>query len=254
MAYIYTTLTQDPFNRPNENPVDPTLWGDDLSEGIPGCQIINDELVSQDPSESIAINLTTLPRTQFAQLQFDSMTGGWGPDEDNVGDASLLLVMGRTDASNGFAFEVDGNTAGTLGAACGVVIFSENSGVLTNYYGGDPDDELVDIFPGDSIRMELLPGNLIAAYVIHEGISRQILAPTPCDGTLTGIAVAIDLFDNTAIGDIQVSNFLAGSIELSNTDLSHGADFFVDAPTILEPILVTMQVTVGVGVTVNVDI
>jgi hypothetical protein len=206
----YITLVSYPFTGVNADPL-PAPWIADPSDGIPTLQQLNNEAVPTVVNESIGIyNGITFSQNQWAQIQLDALVGGGGPSE-NLGEAASVLVMRRSDSSHGFAFEVDGNSSGTLGTGVGVVIFSENGGSQTFYYGSGTSDATVSINAGDSIRMELFNG-YIAAYVIHNGITTQILAPTPCDTSLTGTQIALDLFGNTLVTDAQVSNFQAGIV------------------------------------------
>jgi len=217
MAFTYTTLAADTFQRANENPVNPAVWSDDSADSIAACQIVSDEL-EPTAAESIAVYTgITWPANQWAQYQVDACQFS---DDDDY--ASTLLVMSRgAGKDNGYVFEVDG----PLGPNCNVAIFSEINGTVTMLLGsgdGGPGsgDAVIALYAGDSIRMELFNGTL-AAYVIHEGVKTQVLAPTAVSpvtlgsGPLHNGSVAIDLFEDTQASDAQVSNFQGGLMSVA---------------------------------------
>lgn len=215
MALIYTTLASDTFNRPNEDPLNPAVWRADPDPLAPPpiapLQIINNQAVSTDLSEGIGIYYgIDWPNDQSAQVQIDTCNG------DGTGDpVAVLLVMRRQNDHNGYAFEVNG----PLGPDCNIVVYSEwtapDSPIIigTTFFTGDAEGDGINVplYVGDFIRMEFV-GNTIAAYVIHDGVKKQVLAPTAATPELPFGQVAVDLFDNDSFQDAAVSNFSGGGI------------------------------------------
>lgn len=201
MPLIYTTLVSDTFDRANENPLNPAVWSKDPSGVNSPLQIVSDNAVNTSVSQGIGVYVgIAWPNNQWAQVQVNVCNGNATDTE-----ASVLLVMHRKNEGNGFAFEVDG----PLGDSCGITVFSESDANGIIEYTAE--DLLVPLFAGDLIRMELFNG-LVSAFIIHNGVSTQILAPTLGDATLASGNVAINMFDNTELTDAAVSNFQGGSI------------------------------------------
>lgn len=212
---IYTTLASDTFNRPNEDPLNPAVWRADPDPLAPPpiapLQIIDDQAVSTDLSEGIGIYYgIEWPNDQWAQVQVNTCNG------DGTGyPVAVLLVMRRQNDHNAYAFEVNG----PLGPDCNIVVYSEwtapNSPIIigTTFFTGDDEGDGINVplYAGDFIRMEFV-GNTIAAYVIHDGVKTQVLAPTAATPELPFGQVAIDLFDNDSFQDAAVSNFSGGGI------------------------------------------
>jgi hypothetical protein len=222
MAYAYTTLAFDDFDRNNENPLNPAVWSRGVLGGIQPCQIIDNEMVCTPGGvalESIAIYTgISWPNNQWVQCQIDNLVGGDGP-QDNLGNAAILIELrrqrtGGQPASYGpaIAIEIDGNSEGTLGEGCGIVIFSGNNGGGDTYYLGSADgDALMTINPGSMLRLEAFNGTL--SFFI-DGVQVPLTNST-IDPTFVGGDVAIDLFYNTEVTDAQVSNFSAGTMTLA---------------------------------------
>jgi hypothetical protein len=219
---VYTTLASDTFRRANESPVNPAVWADGVLGAIPPCQIVSNELecntggTGESANESIAIYTgISWPTNQWAQVQVDNLVGGEQPD-DSGGDAAILLELlrartGDQPSASGpaIAFEVDGNTDGTLGAGCGIVIYTFVDGSPYFFLSAeDETDYIATLNPGDVIRMEAFNG-ILSAFI--NGVALPLtnnVIPVGMSGD-TGI----DMFYNTEVSDAQVSNFSAGTME-----------------------------------------
>jgi hypothetical protein len=218
MPLVYTTLATDTFQRANENPVNPTVWSDGVLGDLPPCQIVSNELECNTGctgEESIAIYTgISWPTNQWAQLQVDNLVGGEQPD-DSGGNAAIILELlrartGDQPSASGpaVAFEVDGNTDGTLGAGCGIVIYTFVDGSPYFFLSAeDETDYITTLNPGDVIRMEAFNG-ILSAFI--NGVALPLtnnVIPAGMSGD-TGI----DMFYNTEVSDAQVSNFSAGTM------------------------------------------
>jgi hypothetical protein len=204
MALVYTTLASDSFHRADENPVNPAVW----SAGLPSlgvhtpCQIVSDELEPVDAAGAAFYTAISWPNNQWAQVQVDACQFS---DDDDY--ASVLLVLnGGTNSDVYYALEVDG----PLGATCNVSIFEQTGSGYVFFLGTDAGDAVISLFAGDTIRMELFNG-MLSAYVIHEGVSTPILAPT-LGSLVQGGTPGLVLYQNTLPADAQVSNFSGGTI------------------------------------------
>ena len=100
MGLIYTQLAADNFQRANENPLAPSRWT--APSDIPPLQIVNDECVCTDLTESNCIYTgITWPDNQWAQVQIDQVLAG-----DNA--AALLVMRRQNDDTAGAVFEETG--------------------------------------------------------------------------------------------------------------------------------------------------
>src|SRR5580692_12587793 len=100
----YITLATDPFQRANENPVNPAVWTPVSQSGDNPCQILNNELVPTASKSNAGYIGVGWPDNQWAQLQVDECM--FSDDSD---DATVLLGLRSSVANNTYvAFEVDG--------------------------------------------------------------------------------------------------------------------------------------------------
>jgi hypothetical protein len=212
MSFVYTTLASDSFHRANENPVNPAVWSAGSLGVTTPCQIVGNELEPVDAAGSAFYTGITWPANQWAEVQVDACQFS-----DNNDYASVILTLNTTMADDSYyAFEVDG----PLGAECNVSIFSQSGSGYTLYLGTAPGgpgtgDAIIPLFAGDTIRMELF-NNFLSGYVIHSGVSTQVLAPVQGNVVAQAGLPGIVLYEDTQASDAQVSNFGGGLISGQN--------------------------------------
>jgi hypothetical protein len=186
----FTQLAADPFDRADENPINPAVWSLQNSANQSQCQLLGNECVSTSDVQACGDIYTgiTWPDDQYAELRVDALSG--------VEDSTGIFVRSDVDAQTGyFAF-----IQGPPGPSYEVDLFrvvAGNSQLLTSF--------IVALALGDVLRIEA-QGSLISVKV------NEVLLGSATDSTTSSGSPAFFVSTFGAVTDVAISHFAAGSI------------------------------------------
>jgi hypothetical protein len=185
MAFVYTQLAEDLFQRPDENPLDPTQWTPDTVGGDPlaivshlcTCPVDGDFGDEQYTG-------VVFPDNQYAEITL----GSAGPFEADTG--YLLFLQSDLELGNSASLALDSDGTNTV-----LIVNDVNGDIVINTTVPTPQI-------GDVLRGELFGLNLTVKY--NGAVVGTATLPS-LNPTRSGITIFV-------YSDLGVSAFRAGSI------------------------------------------
>lgn len=200
MSFVFTPIFSDPFQRANENPLNPATWANPLpSEPL---QIVSDQCCAVSTSAFVGIQtpITILPKNQYAKFRF---TVG-DHDASNFSFAGMFLRTDNVQAglipNNGYSVFIIPN-----GGTNRLSIEAYVNGSQTPVFNGAI---VLPAFPFDAAA-GLIDNTL---YVFINGAESTSFDVSAFAASITSTNTALLIsFDNTPT-DTSVTNFEAGSL------------------------------------------
>lgn len=186
----------DTFNRPDENPLDPTKWTKDPTNTYGTLQIVGKKCIASttNPNGSSAVyTATPLPPNQFVEFQIAAL-------KNDIHVSAQVMLRAVPTTLTCYALVIGSNFGGPTTVNIVVNVFLNSSGPIATPI--KLSGQTVNI--GDVFRFQVIESVL---SVFQNGL----LIATTVDTSIKSGNTGIFLFPNGNINDVAVTNFKAGA-------------------------------------------
>jgi len=204
MAFVFTQLGADNFNRPDENPLDPTNWLTMSSGQYAGSsmQIVSNQCTETDAFGSMNLWSGAIPADQYCEFKVTQLT--------MLSDFITLLVRNTHDDHFGAAYEFDISGPSGPTASYDVAQISSDGTIVD--YDWYPSNVPITVNIGDVFRFAVFGQGSGSWYVYQNGvlIDTKPLSDSGAAGIISSGRTGIQ--GQGGLGTNAIDNFATGSV------------------------------------------